>query len=108
MHEFYSRIGKTPSLDHYFANTDMEALISHQTKFLCQVLGGPSQYTGRQLTAAHQSLKIPADDFDLVVDILEETLEDAGVEDADLETIMGIVASVRGAVVYADEDSAAA
>jgi hemoglobin len=99
VHKFYEKIGNTPKLDHYFSNADMAALIDHQTKFLSMVLGGPNQYTGRTLGAAHSFLKIKGEDFDLVGEILQETLEESGVEAADVGLIMGVVVSVKNDIV---------
>ena len=101
VHDFYDRIGDTPELDSYFEGVNMKGLIDHQTKFLCQLLGGPSDYSGRQLAAAHQSLDITPGHFDLVAEILQETLEDGGVEDSDVSAIMQTVASTKPEIVAA-------
>jgi hemoglobin len=63
------------------------------------ILGGPASYSGRDLRAAHERLNITGKDFFLVADLLEETLEEAGVEDEDIETIMKIVASTQVDIV---------
>ncbi len=99
VHDFYDRIGQTPELDSYFEGVNMSRLISHQTKFLCMALGGPADYTGRQLSAAHKSLSITPAHFDLVAEILQETLEDGGVEEDDINAIMGIVGSTKEDIV---------
>jgi len=79
----------------------MERLIDHQTKFIAHVLGGPAEYTGRELGAAHARLKTTGEAFAEVAAILQETLEDAGMEPADVAAVMGIVAGARGNVVTA-------
>lgn len=99
VHEFYEKIMDTESLENYFWDIDMARLIKHQTDFLCQVLGGPASYTGRALKDAHKGLNIVVEDFMTVAEILEETLEEAGVEDSDVEAIMEIVASTKDDIV---------
>jgi hemoglobin len=79
----------------------MERIIDHQTKFIAHVLGGPAEYSGRELAVAHSSLKITGSAFDEVAEILQETLEDAGMEAEDVNKVMGIVAGARGSVVTA-------
>lgn len=79
----------------------MERIIDHQTKFIAHVLGGPAEYTGRELGAAHQSLRITGPAFDEVAEILQETIEDAGMEAEDVTKVMAIVAGARGSIVTA-------
>ncbi len=99
VHSFYEKIMDEESLESYFWDIDMARLIKHQTDFLCQVLGGPASYSGRSLKDAHRSLNIIEVDFMTVAEILEETLEEAGVEDDDVTTIMEIVASTKDDIV---------
>ncbi len=77
----------------------MERIIDHQTKFIAHVLGGPAEYSGRELGTAHQSLRVTGTAFDEVAEILQETLEDAGMEAADVSSVMAIVAGARQTVV---------
>jgi hemoglobin len=99
VHAFYDKVLASPSLDAYFAQIDMEALIDHQTKFLCKVLGGPDNYSGRALAAAHRHVHITPAAFDEVASLLRATLEEARVEPADVDAILGVVGSVRGDIV---------
>lgn len=99
VHEFYDRIGATPELDRYFRDVDMAKLVDHQTKFLCVALGGPIRYEGRTLAKAHQRLNISAEHFDLVAEILEDTLVDCGVEEDDVAAILGVVGDTRADIV---------
>ncbi|MFN3198879.1 MAG: group I truncated hemoglobin [Bradymonadia bacterium] len=99
VHDFYDKILASDTLKPWFEGVEMSRLIDHQTKFLCSVLGGPEQYTGRQLAAAHRRLSITPEAFDEVAELLVEALEDAGVEDADIQTIAGVVTGAKGDVV---------
>lgn len=96
---FYKEIGASATLKPYFEGINIDGLIDHQTKFLSQVLGGPATYTGRQLGAAHASLNITEEAFTEVAEILQDVLEDHGVEDEDVSAIMGIVGSVKPQIV---------
>src|SRR4051812_5242094 len=98
---FFDKVLASPSLDPHFASGEMEALIDHQTKFLCKVLGGPDNYAGRAMRTVHRHRNITAQAFNQVARLLKDSLEEAQVEPADVTTIMGIVASVRGDVVAA-------
>ena len=43
--EFYNNMLDEDELAKYFAKTNMERLIDHQTKFISQLLGGPVSHT---------------------------------------------------------------
>jgi len=54
----YANVLKDPALAPFFRDTDMPALKSHQRTFLIQALGGPSNYTGRDIREAHHGRHI--------------------------------------------------
>ena len=83
----------------------MQKLMDHQTKFFSGILGGPVEYSGRELKGAHARLGITEDAFLEVLELLEETLEDMNIEDADIETIMEIVGGVRSDIVTRTYDN---
>ena len=97
--DFYADVLESPRLAPYFVDVEMETLIKHQVSFLSQALGGPISYTGRELDLAHRHLSVTAAAFQEVAVILEDNLRDAGVEDDDVATIMGKVASFQPQVV---------
>jgi len=99
VHSFYSDLRDSPKVKHYFENINMERLIDHQTKFISHALGGPAHYEGRALLQAHSHLSVNQEDFDEVADILKDNLEDAGMEEEDVNTVMAIVESVRAVIV---------
>ena len=101
VHSFYEKVLETDSLLHYFKGIDMERLARHQTDFLTLVFGGPVNYTSDRLREAHAKLRIPVADFECVADLLEESLEEADVEDEDIEAIMEVIAASKGDIVSA-------
>ena len=98
----YVKIAESKILAPYFEGIDMQKLMDHQTKFFSGILGGPVEYTGRQLKGAHASLGITEVDFSEFAELLEEILEDMNIEDADVETIMKIVNGVKSDIVTSD------
>jgi len=79
--EFYRRVLADPTLAPFFAHVDMGALQDHQRAFLIQVLGGPSEYHGRDMKTAHAGLQIQKRDFYAVADHLINTLTAMGVDE---------------------------
>ena len=84
---FYDKMVSSPLTGRYFAKTDMKRLIDHQTKFVATLLGGPASYTNEHLERVHADLGITEAAFMESVDLLTETLEDHGFEDADVREV---------------------
>lgn len=99
--EFYDRVLEEEELASYFRGSDMRRLIDHQTKMISSMLGGPGSVSEEHLRRAHRPLDIRADHFDQVADILRETLEDAGLEAADVDAVDAQVRALKDAIVAA-------
>ena len=97
--QFYTDVLSSPNLKPYFKDTNMEQLVDHQTKFISHALGGPAEYTGRTLQMGHRGLRITNAHFDEVAEILQNVLEEAGMENEDVIAAMGIVGSTRSQIV---------
>ena len=85
---FYRRMLDSPRLGRYFASLNMRRLIEHQTKFITYVMGGPATYADAQLARSHQGLGISAAEFAEMLELLRATLEEAGLEGADLDQVL--------------------
>jgi hemoglobin len=97
---FYDRVLAEESLAPFFEEVNMERLMHHQTQFIAMVMGAPAnQYKGRELSVAHHGLNITSQHFDLVAQILGEVLRDGGVEEADVQLMLGAVAGTRKDIV---------
>lgn len=99
---FYGRVLADQRIARFFASVDMIEQKAKQRAFLAMVFGGPKAYSGRDMTAAHAALvKVGLDDshVDAVVEHLGATLEQLGVPAPDIQAVLGIAESVRGAVL---------
>ena len=97
--KFYQKILDNEQVEHYFSNTNMDSLIAHQTNFLAKVLGGPYKYEGRHLKTVHAPFNITAAVFSEVADLLEEALDEGGVEEADIAIILSAVSGLQDKIV---------
>ncbi len=95
---FYDRVLDSPLLAPYFAGVDMRRQIDHQTKFMASVMGGPASYTREHLERVHHRLAITDEAFDMLVELLRETLEDFGFAEGDIATIYGNVVAHRSII----------
>jgi hemoglobin len=73
---FYDKVLDSPLIAHHFENVAMERLVEHQTRFISFLMGGPASYTDEHLQHVHQRLDITLAEFDEMVELLTETLED--------------------------------
>ena len=96
---FYDRVLDDDALVDYFINSDMEALVKHQTNFISSLMGGPGGVSDARLYEAHAGLNINRAAFDQVAVILAETLTDSGVEAADVKVLIDAVASKMDLIV---------
>jgi hemoglobin len=97
---FYRKVLADPLLEPYFADVDMDRQVAKQAAFLTLVLGGPNEYTGRDLRTAHSKL-VGLDDphFDKVLTYLAATLRELGAADEDIAATAAVAASVRDDVL---------
>lgn len=96
---FYKKVLDNEQVEHYFNGVNIDRLIAHQTNFISTALGGPDRYQGKDIKAVHAPLKITLPDFSEVAELLEESLEDGGVSEEDIETILAIVSSLQDQIV---------
>lgn len=97
--EFYDRVLSDDLLAGFFEEMDMTAQRAHMTQFLSAVAGGPVEYTGEEMRAAHEPLDLRQEHFDAVAAHLEDTLRDCGVAEEDVETVMAEVAAFEDDVL---------
>lgn len=81
---FYERVFEEPELVRYFEHVEMRRLIDHQTRFIIFLMGGPASYSDEHIQRVHANLGISLPEFDTMVELLSETLEDFELEDADI------------------------
>ncbi len=88
---FYEKVLDSPLLEHHFVEVDMRRLMDHQTKFVSSLMGGPGSYTDDHLQRVHARLGITHDEFVEAARLLRETLEEFGLDAADIRHVDGEV-----------------
>ena len=71
---------------------DMVAQAQKQKAFLTMVFGGPNNYSGRDMRAAHAHLGLTEEHFNAVVENLAATLTELGVSDDDIAEVAELAA----------------
>lgn len=99
---FYRKMLQDERVADYFDDVDMERQMGKQRAFLTMVLGGPNQYTGRDMRSAHAHLvKRGLSDVhvDAVIQHLGGTLAELGASPDQIAQVAAIANSVRNDVL---------
>lgn len=101
--KMYDKILTDPVLKPFFAGLKMADLRRSQTAFMVTALGGPHQYTGRDMTRAHAKLvkeKGLSDvHFDAVAGHLKAALTELKVPADLIGEVLALVGTTRNAVL---------
>ena len=100
---YYKKVLADERIKHFFEGVDMEKQHRMQKGFLTFAFGGPNNYSGKGMAAAHRKLVAEKglDDshFDAVMEDLGATLKELGVPDNLIGEAAAIAESVRGPVL---------
>lgn len=99
---FYRKVLEDDRVSSFFEGVDMEDQARKQKSFLTMVTGGPNNYTGKDMRAAHKHL---VDDglndthVDIIVEHLGATLAELGVSQEHIGEVAKVAESVRDDVL---------
>jgi hemoglobin len=96
---FYDKAVDSPLLGPYFEKIEMPRIIDHQTKFIASLMGGPASYTNEELERVHSHLNIRENEFQEMVALLKETLEDFDFDDSDIGAVQSEILSRKRFIV---------
>ena len=102
---FYDKMLGDERVAHFFDATDMERQRRRQQSFLIFAFGGPNNYDGQDMRAAHEKLWAKGLDdshVDIVIEHLGNTLAELGVKQEDIAEVAAIANSVRDDVLGRD------
>ena len=96
---FYGKVLDDAELAPFFENVNMKAQRNQQVRFLTMALGGPNEYRGRDMRAAHANLALTDQHFDLVAGHLVATLQELDVPAPLIDEVVGLVGPLRDDVL---------
>ncbi len=97
--DFYARVLADEALAPLFVGTDLDRLRRHQARFMSYALGGPNQYSGRNMRTAHEGLGITPAQFAAVARHLGASLAAFGIPGPVIDEVIGHVARLQDDVV---------
>jgi hemoglobin len=99
---FYRRVLADAYIKRFFEGVDMARQAAKQKAFLTMVLGGPNNYTGKDMREGHRHLvKKGLDDshFDHVLAHLRSTLAELGVGEDGIQEVIDLAETTRNDVL---------
>jgi len=106
---FYKKVLADGRVNHFFQGVDMRRLAGHQKAFLAMAFGGPARYRGQALRQGHAHLVargLNDSHFDVVVELLGQTLAELGVPQPAILQVAAVAESVRNDVLGRDAQAA--
>lgn len=85
---FYAQVKNDPVLAPFFERTSFDKLRAMQVEFFTMALGGPVEYSGQSLGAAHHGRGIGAEHMTRFVGHLISILESKGMGEEDVEQVI--------------------
>lgn len=79
MEDFFVRLQADPRMAPFFKNANRERLVTQLTEQLCQESGGPCTYGGAPMGPLHQPLNITKNDFNALVEVLQQSMDAKGI-----------------------------
>lgn len=74
------------------------------TTLVCQLTGGPCEYTGLDMREAHDGLAVTAEEWDRMGAIFAETLASHAVPERETEELFALLGPTRDDIVVVDRD----
>ncbi|MDQ6970816.1 MAG: group 1 truncated hemoglobin [Mariprofundus sp.] len=100
---FYRRVLSDAYIKVFFEGIDMDKQAAKQNAFLTMVLGGPNNYTGKDMRVGHKHLVekmgLNESHFEHVLAHLRSTLAELGVGDEKVAEVIAVADSVRDDVL---------
>lgn len=94
-------LNANPAVDEARKRVPAPYLKYRVTSLVCQATGGPCEYQGRSMYEAHAHLDITEAEWDRMVMLFTELLDEHGVPDQETQELLAIIGSTKGEIVTA-------
>lgn len=93
-------IASDSRISQYFATADIGMLQSHLYDQLCELVGGPCKYTGKDMKSAHAGMNLTQADLEAFLDDLRQAIASStGAEAKDQDEVINLFKAMSGDVV---------
>jgi hemoglobin len=79
MDDFMQRLLADPRMRPFFEEADQQRIKEKLVLQLCEVLGGPCRYDGKDMKKSHEGVDIDKSQFNALVEVLQDSMSARGV-----------------------------
>ncbi len=97
---FIYEIGMNEPIAKHFEDTDLDRFYNKMVEHLCEVSGGPCEYTGDSMIDVHTNMNINEAEFNQVVDLLINALNRSGIPHRTQNKLLARLAPLREEMIY--------
>lgn len=97
---FIYEIGFDRDIVRHFEKTDLDRFREKFIEQLCEVSGGPCQYTGDTMLQVHTKMNITEAEFNQTVDLLISAMNNSGIPQATQNRLLARLAPTRPDIIY--------
>lgn len=97
--ELWKVVAADARINRFFARTQPEVFAGQLVDFLCQASGGPCQYKGKDMQAAHTGMQLSDGDFNALAEDTAVVLDRFKVPAQEKGEVMTMLGGLKGAVV---------
>jgi hemoglobin len=83
-----------------FADSDRDRVIRVVAEFICMGTGGPQEYTGKDMLAAHRGMNINEHEYLALIDDIMAALEKNGIGEREKQEMLSIAYSLKGEILH--------
>ncbi|ODN67208.1 group I truncated hemoglobin [Methylophaga muralis] len=93
-------IGRDEQVFHYFAQSRVSRFKENLIEHFCAISDGPCQYTGDNMVDIHTGMNINERDFNHLVDLLINAMDDEGIPHRIQNQLIARLAPLREEIIY--------
>lgn len=97
--DFVANVAADKRINSFFANANIPRLKRRLVEQICAGSGGPCEYKGKSMKAAHKGFGIEDEDFDALVEDLVKTLKKFKVPVREQKELLAILGPMRKDIV---------
>ncbi len=99
MEVFVERLAIDTRTKVFFENADKPRLKEQLTDQLCMLSGGPCRYSGAQMRGVHRGLEIARSDFNALVEVLQDCMDERGIPFSAQNGMLAVLAPLHREIV---------
>lgn len=99
MRDFMEGLLADPRTQPFFEGQNKERIILQLTDQICYALEGPCEYGGRPMRATHQGLGIQREQFNALVEVLQTSMNKAGIPFRSQNRMLAVFAPMERDIV---------